>query len=136
MLCLQKFYNIVDTSLLPLMAFSHKNVTAKTTTLGDWRHSEYASDLQQCLCITLLKKCPHSEFFWSVFSHLRTVYGETLCISPYSAWMRENTDQKNSEYGHFSHSFMCENNRNVRGSSQNFFLYVIVTFTLFYVISF
>ena len=25
-------------------------------------------------------------------------------ISPYSVWMRENTDQNNSEYGHFSRS--------------------------------
>ena len=28
----------------------------------------------------------------------------TLRISPYSVQMWENTDQKNSEYGHFSHS--------------------------------
>ena len=27
----------------------------------------------------------------------------------YSVWMRENTDQKNSEYGHFSHFSRCEN---------------------------
>ena len=27
-----------------------------------------------------------------------------VCISPYSVWMRENTDQNNSEYGHFLHS--------------------------------
>ena len=27
-----------------------------------------------------------------------------LRISPYSVWMRENTDQNNSEYGHFSRS--------------------------------
>ena len=29
-------------------------------------------------------------------------YGEILRISPYSVRMRENTDQKNSKYGHFS----------------------------------
>ena len=38
------------------------------------------------------EKCPYSEFFWSVFSGIRTVQ------------MRENMDQKNSEYGHFSRS--------------------------------
>ena len=34
------------------------------------------------------------SFFWSVFSRNRTEYGEILCISPYSVWMRQNTDQK------------------------------------------
>ena len=48
--------------------------------------------------LTLLIKCPYSEFFWSVFSHIRTGH------APYSVWMRENTDQKNSEYGHFLRS--------------------------------
>ena len=48
------------------------------------------------------EKCPYSEFFWSVFSRIRTEYGEILRISPYSVRMRENTDQKNSENGHFS----------------------------------
>ena len=45
------------------------------------------------------KKC--KKFFWSVFSQIRTEYGEIL---RYSVRMRENTDQKNSKYGHFSHS--------------------------------
>ena len=47
--------------------------------------------------ITRREKCPYSEFFWSVFSRIRIEYGEILRISPYSVWMRENTDQKNSE---------------------------------------
>ena len=34
------------------------------------------------------------SFFWSVFSRIRTEYGEIQSISPYSVWMRENTDQK------------------------------------------
>ena len=34
------------------------------------------------------------SFFWSVFSHIRTKYGETRSISTYSVRMRENTDQK------------------------------------------
>ena len=38
------------------------------------------------------------------FSCIRTEYGEIRSISPYSAWMRENTDQNNSEYKHFSRS--------------------------------
>ena len=54
--------------------------------------------------ITLREKCPYSGFFWSVFSCLRTESGEMRSISPYSVRIRENTDQKNSEYGHFSRS--------------------------------
>ena len=34
---------------------------------------------------------PYLEFFWPVFSRIWTKY-----------WIRENTDQKKSEYGHFS----------------------------------
>ena len=43
---------------------------------------------------TLRKKCPYSEFFWSIFSRIRTEYREILGISLYSVQMRENTDQK------------------------------------------
>ena len=38
----------------------------------------------------LREKYPYSELFWSVRS-----------ISPHSVLMRENTNQNNSEYGHF-----------------------------------
>ena len=41
------------------------------------------------------------EVFLSVFSHIRTEYGEIRNISPYLVQMRENKDQKNSEYVHF-----------------------------------
>ena len=54
--------------------------------------------------ITMREKCPYSEFFWFVFSRIRTENGEIWCISPYSVQMGENTDQKSSEYGHFSHN--------------------------------
>ena len=50
------------------------------------------------------EKCPDSELLWSVFSCIRTEYGEILRISPYSVRMRENADQNNSEYGHFLRS--------------------------------
>ena len=50
---------------------------------------------------SLRGKLPYSEFFWSVFSRIQIEYGELLRIFSYSVRMRENTDQKNSEYGHF-----------------------------------
>ena len=52
----------------------------------------------------LRKKCPCSKFFWSVFSRIWTEYGEILRISLHSVRIRENTDQKNSEHGHFPRS--------------------------------
>ena len=48
--------------------------------------------------VSVCEKCPYSEFFWSVFSSIRTEYREVLCISPYSVRMLENANQKNSEY--------------------------------------
>ena len=57
------------------------------------------------LCfVSLREKWRYSEFFWSVFSRIRTECGEINRISPYSVKMRENTDQTNSEYGDSSHS--------------------------------
>ena len=47
------------------------------------------------------EKFPYLELFWSVFFRIRTDYEETLRTSPYSIWMRENTDQNNSKYGYF-----------------------------------
>ena len=47
------------------------------------------------------EKCPYWELFWSVFCRIWTEYEEILRISPYSALMRENADQNNSEYRHF-----------------------------------
>ena len=34
------------------------------------------------------------SFFWSVFSHIRTEYGDLLCKPMYSVRMRKNKDQK------------------------------------------
>ena len=56
------------------------------------------------LSYSLREKCPYSELFSSAFSRIRTKYGEILRISPYSIQMRGNTDQNNSEHGHFSRS--------------------------------
>ena len=53
--------------------------------------------------------CPYSELFWSVFSHIRTEYGEIL--SPLPVRMRENMDPNNSEYGHFSRSVAVKDKR-------------------------
>ena len=54
--------------------------------------------------MVLRKKCPYSELFWSVFSRIRTEYGEILRLSPNSVRMTENMDQSNSKYGQLLHS--------------------------------
>ena len=53
---------------------------------------------------SLRKNCSYSEFFWFIFSRIRTECGDIRCIFQYSVQMRENIDQENSEYGHFSSS--------------------------------
>ena len=57
--------------------------------------------IQSC---ALREKCSYSEFFWSVFPRIRAEHETIRSISPYSVQKQENTDQKNSEYGHFSRS--------------------------------
>ena len=52
----------------------------------------------------LRKKCQCSELYRFLFSRIRTEYGEIPSISPYSVRIRENTDQNNAKYGHFSRS--------------------------------
>ena len=54
--------------------------------------------------ITLLEKCSYSDLFWFIFSSIWTEYLEIRSISPYSVRIQENTDQNNSEYGHFLRS--------------------------------
>ena len=66
--------------------------------------SKSVNILWNWLQLTLRKKCLYSKLFWSVFFCIRTECGEILRISPYSVRMRENADQNNSEYGHFSRS--------------------------------
>ena len=53
------------------------------------------------ICYTLREKGPYSEFFWSAFFRIRAEYGKIPSISPYSVGMRENMEQKNSEYENF-----------------------------------
>ena len=54
--------------------------------------------------IHYVKSVQIRSFFWSVFSCIRTEYGEIRSISSHSVQMRENTDQNHSEYGHFLRS--------------------------------
>ena len=48
----------------------------------------------------LCQRGTNLEISWSVFSRIRTEYGEIRSISRYSVRMRENTDQNNLESEH------------------------------------
>ena len=50
------------------------------------------------------KNFAYLEYFWSVLYRIRIEYGYLLSKSQCSVRMRENTDQKISENGHFSRS--------------------------------
>ena len=72
-------------------------------TLDSFKSNQWQNQ-NRPLVITLRQKCPYSELFWSVFSRIRTEYGEILRISSYSVRMRENADQNNCKYGYFLRS--------------------------------
>ena len=86
----------------PLL-FENQESRLSTSVWGAWIKSKNAS-------ILLREKCPYSEFFWSIFSRIWTEHAEIRSISaryeisPQSVQIRENTDQKNSEYKHFLRS--------------------------------
>ena len=61
------------------------------------------------------------SFFWSIFSRIRTEYGETRSISPYSVRMRQKRTRKNSAFGHFPHSGNCRSLKKILEISQDLF---------------
>ena len=56
--------------------------------------------VSSCKNNALRKMFPYLEIFWFAFSYMRTKYGHSK--SSHYARMPENTDQRNSEYRHFS----------------------------------
>ena len=61
------------------------------------------------VCLSLCEKCPNTELFLVCIFHIRTEYIKLRSISPYPVRMRENADQKNSVFGHFSRSERVRN---------------------------
>ena len=82
----------------------------------------FGKSLEGVLKTSLRKKCPYLELLWFVFSRIWTEYVGIRNISPYSVRMRENADQNNSEYRHFSRSacdwddFICLDQDNLKMS--------------------
>ena len=65
--------------------------------------------------ISLRKKCPSSEFLWSVFFEMNK---EIYRVNTLIQFERENMDQKSSEYGQLfmQRIFPCTDYRNVEAS--------------------
>ena len=85
-----------DWSLLTSLGYVCRLCSSGTTASDFCSHSLTA---WKSKFLTLHKRCPYSEFFWSVFPSIFTEYGEI-----YSVQMWKRTDQKNSEYRHFPRS--------------------------------
>ena len=68
------------------------------------------------------------DFFWSVFSRIRTEYGEIFCISQFSVRVRENTDQKDFECEHFLCSDRCSSLWHICFSDTTLLLWIVPTF--------
>ena len=62
-----------------------RNSQLRTVDWSNWSTSEWNHSV---------KSVQIPSFFWSVFSRIRTEYGEIRSISPCSVRMRENTEQK------------------------------------------
>ena len=58
---------------------------------GDYRFTYQLTFIPEFDCV---KRVQIRSFFWSVFSCIRTEFGDWLRKSPYSVWIQENTDQK------------------------------------------
>ena len=58
---------------------------------GDYRFTYQLTFIPEFDCV---KRVQIRSFFWSVFSCIRTEFGDLLRKSPYSVRIQENTDQK------------------------------------------
>ena len=61
--------------------------------------------------LSLREKRPNTEFFWSVFSRIRTEYAERRSISPYSVKCWKIQARKSSVFGHFSRGVCIGRNK-------------------------
>ena len=76
-------------------------------------HTSYMGDCQLHYLyedyVALREKCPNTEFFWPVFSRIRTEYGKIRSLLIQSECGKIPA-RKNSVFGHFSHSVACSDN--------------------------
>ena len=78
-----------ESALFPFKA-SLSKVNVKTNRMGSKKRTYHKDRSFYCV-----KSVQIQSFFWSVFFRIRTEYGETLRISPYSVRMRKIRTRKN-----------------------------------------
>ena len=78
---------------LKILGWKDKNPGNKLVNVTSWKLILHVIYFFKLDLNPQREKCLYSELFWSVFSRIRTEYGEVR--------MRENTDQNKSEYWHF-----------------------------------
>ena len=80
-------------------------ISQRLNTLIFWRFSVSKSSYF-VLWNTLSEKCPYSEFFWAVYSHIQPEYGEVWCSSNVVQSISNvgKYGPKSSDYKHFLRS--------------------------------
>ena len=98
-------------SLLDLRRKMHGKVFKRLKNperFGDMLKERMLKSFNSLPQVKFVKHCMKSvqirSFSWSIFSCIWTEYGDLRSSSPCSVRIRENTDQKNSVFGHFSRS--------------------------------
>ena len=99
--CYRNFMKITVSSLAKLWYFLQWSLTVEHFS-KPWCTLSLTSNFSIVFKFTHCEMCRYLEFFWSVFSGIQTAYREIRNISPYRVQMWENTEQKNSEYRHYS----------------------------------
>ena len=104
----QRFLQILTKKSLGLVLFSRdRRVTPNihcflASSINSTPYHSNKNNLKATL--KLREKYSNTQFFWSVFSSIRTKYGDLRRTCPYLVQILENTDHKNSVFGHFSDS--------------------------------
>ena len=81
------FFRFVMTLLAAIFDFEHNSAIA--------RKDDYLGVSGKNFSQTgRVKRVQVRSFFWSIFSRVRTEYGDLLRQSPYSVQIRENPDQR------------------------------------------
>ena len=97
----------LNISILDLNIISKKVLKLISQIFSTYEYESYQGHELNQHSLWLHKMCPYSEIFWSVFSRIRTEYGEIRSTSPCSVQMRENMDH-NMDHMLFTVTFFFE----------------------------
>ena len=93
---------LLCTFVTPTVVYSLQQ--PKSSSIFYFKKFVCGTNADQFLTEYCVKSVQIRSFFWSVFSCIRTKYGDLLRKSPYSVRNRKIRTRKNSVFGHFSRS--------------------------------